>query len=170
MLDDSRSAISQRRHIRRGAQLSPFRPDGAVPRRLSPTTTSNPPNNHRPLTLQLLPIPLLALRLAILEPRAGMTLEQTVLSAKVTLTEAAVADDALGGLAAVLCAAAYLLGWHAAAEGESHVQGGEGGDVVVGKGVRGVEEVAAGVDEADVAGGLGGCAGGRGGKGGWGKG
>lgn len=77
-----------------------------------------------------------------------MALEHAVFAAEVALAEAAVADDALGGVAAVLEAAAELLG-RAAEEREREVQGAFAGDVVGGEGVGGGGEVVAGVDEAE---------------------
>lgn len=50
-----------------------------------------------------------------------VVLEQAVLATVVAVAEAAVADDALGALLAVLVRATYLLGGHAAAEGREQV-------------------------------------------------
>jgi hypothetical protein len=70
---------------------------------------SNALDSNCPLALQLLLIALLVLLLAVLQARAVMWLEHAVLAAEVTSAEAAVADDALGGVAAVLETAADLL-------------------------------------------------------------
>lgn len=78
-----------------------------------------------------------------------MVLEQPVLATVVAVAEAAVADDALGALPAVLVGAADLLGGHAAEEREGQVQGRLVLDVIVGQGPRG-REVLAGVDQAEV--------------------
>lgn len=69
-----------------------------------------------PLALELLLVALLVLLLAVLQPGAAVRLQHAVLAAEVTRAEAAVADDALRCVAAVLEAAADLL-WAAAADG-----------------------------------------------------
>ena len=104
------------------------------------------------LAIQLVGVALVALLLAVLEPLALVVLEQAVLAAVVARAEAAVADDALGGVLALLERAADLLGGHAAAHGQGHVQGGVGGDVVVGQRCGAAREVLAGVDYAQVVG------------------
>ena len=78
-----------------------------------------------------------------------MVLEQPVFATVVAVAEAAVADDALGALLAVLVVAADLLGRHAAEEREGQVERRLALDVVVGEVSRG-REVSAGVDEAEV--------------------
>jgi hypothetical protein len=80
---------------------------------------------------------------------ALVVLEQPVLATVVAVAEAAVADDALGALLAVLVVAADLLGRHAAEEREGQVERRLALDVVVGQVPRG-REVSAGVDEAEV--------------------
>lgn len=62
-----------------------------------------------------------------------MILQHAVLPAEMPRAEPAVADDTLGGLLALLEAAADLLRRHAAADGEEEVERGVGEDV------RGVE-------------------------------
>lgn len=78
-----------------------------------------------------------------------MVLEQPVLATVVAVAEAAVADDPLGALAAVLVRAADLLGRHAAAQAAGDVQRGLALDVLLGERARG-REVAACVHEAEV--------------------
>lgn len=98
----------------------------------------------------------MALLLAVLQPAALVVLQHAMLAAEVPLAERAVAHDALRAVLAVFEGALHLLGGHAAADGERHVQGrglrqevrdrGGGG----GGGGAGGGEVLAGVDEADV--------------------
>lgn len=78
-----------------------------------------------------------------------MVLEQPVLATVVAVAEAAIADDALGALLAVLVAAANLLRGHAAEKGGRQVEGRLALDVVVGQRPRG-QQVLAGVDEAEI--------------------
>ena len=94
----------------------------------------------------------MALLLAVLEPLTLVVLEQPVLPAEMPVAEAAIADDALGGVLALLVAAADLLRWHPAAQRQGHVQGAVGRDGVGGQRRRGRREVLAGVDEAQVRG------------------
>ena len=65
----------------------------------------------------------------ILEAAALVILQHAMLAAVVAGAEAAVANDALGLLLAVLEAAADLLGWHAASHGQEEVQRAVGEDV-----------------------------------------
>lgn len=109
-------------------------------------------DRHRPLFLETLRIPLVALLLAVLEAGALMVLQQAVLPAKVTGAEAAVADDALRRVLARLEAASNLLGRHTTTQREGHVQRRVGCDGVVGECVGSVREVLAGVHEAQVRG------------------
>lgn len=111
---------------------------------------SNTLDRHGPLAIQLGRIPLVALLLAVLEPLALVVLEQAVLPAEVARAEAAVADDALGGVLALLEGAPDLLGGHAAAQGECHVQDGVGRQGEAGEGFGRGGEVLAGVHEAQV--------------------
>ena len=74
------------------------------------------------LAIQLVGVALMALLLAVLEPLALVVLEQAVLAAVVARAEAAVADDALRRVFAQFETAADLLGGHAAAQRERHVQ------------------------------------------------
>jgi hypothetical protein len=76
----------------------------------------------------------MTLLLTILEPFALMILEQPVLPAVMSAAEPAVADDALRRVPALLEGTAYLLGWHAAAHRQRHVQGSVGGDRIGGEG------------------------------------
>ena len=86
-------------------------------------------DSDRPLALELLLVALLILLLAILETRAVMRFQHAVLAAEVARAEAAVADDALRGIAAVLEAAANLFGC-AAADWKGEVDCGLAGDGV----------------------------------------
>ena len=94
----------------------------------------------------------MALLLTVLQALALMVLQHTVLTAVVAAAEAAVADDALRRILAVLERAADLLRGHAAAQRERHVQCGVGRDVVGLQGARRRREVLAGVDYAQVRG------------------
>lgn len=58
----------------------------------------------------------MTLLFTVLESLALVVLEQPVLAAKVTRTEAAVADDALRRISAVLVTAPDFLGRHAATQ------------------------------------------------------
>jgi len=80
-----------------------------------------------PLALELLLVALLILLLAVLEACAVMRFQHAVLAAEVAGAEAAVADDALCGIAAFLEAAANLFGC-AAADGQGEVDCGLAGD------------------------------------------
>lgn len=95
----------------------------------------------------------MTLLLTILQPLAPMVLQQPVLPAEMPRTKPAVPDDALRRVPALLERAAYLLGRHAAAQGQRHVQGGAGRQGERGQRRRGRGEVLAGVDEAQVGGG-----------------
>lgn len=102
--------------------------------------------------MQPLSIPLMAFLLAVLEAVALVVLQHAVLAAVVAAAEAAVADNGLGAILAVLERAADLLGGHSTAQGQGHVQGGIGADAVFGEGGGGRREVLAGVDYAEVGG------------------
>ena len=86
-------------------------------------------DSNSPLALKLLLVALLVLLLAILEACAVMRFEHAVLAAEVAGAEAAVADDALRSVTAVLEAAADLFGC-AAADRERKVDCGLAGDGV----------------------------------------
>jgi hypothetical protein len=105
-------------------------------------------DGHRPLTIQPLRIPLMALLFAVLQALALMILKQAMLPAEMARAEPAVADDALRRVAALLGAAPDLLGRHPAAQRQRHVQRGVGGDGVRGERGRGRGQVLAGVHEA----------------------
>jgi hypothetical protein len=77
-----------------------------------------------------------------------MRLEHAVFAAEVAGAEAAVADDALRSVAAVLLAAANALG-SAAADRQGEVDGGFAGYGMGGEGRGRVGEMFAGVDEAE---------------------
>jgi hypothetical protein len=94
-----------------------------------PSSDLNSSDGNRPLALKLLLVALLVLLLAVLEPRTAVRLQHAVLAAEVAGAEAAVAYDALRGVAAVLEAAADLLG-PAAADGLREVDRGLAGDGV----------------------------------------
>jgi hypothetical protein len=107
-------------------------------------------DRHRPLTVQLRRVPLVALLLAVLQPLALVIFQKAVLATKVSGAEAAVANDALCRVLAFLEAAADLLRRHAPAHGQRHVQRCVGRDVQVGQRRQGRREVLAGVHEAQV--------------------
>ena len=113
---------------------------------------SNALDGHRPLAIQLVRIPLMALLLAVLQPLALVVLQQAVLPAKVSAAEPAVADDALRGVFAIFVAAADLLGGHPAAQGQRHVQRCVGRDSVVGERCGRGRQVLPCVHEAQVRG------------------
>jgi hypothetical protein len=94
-----------------------------------PSSDLNSSDGNRPLALKLLLVALLVLLLAVLEPRTAVRLQHAVLAAEVAGAEAAVADNALRRVAAVLEAAADLLG-PAAADGLREVDRGLAGDGV----------------------------------------
>jgi hypothetical protein len=87
-------------------------------------------DSHRPLTIQPLRIPLMALLLTVLEALTLMILEQAMLPAEVACAEPAVPDNALRRVAALFETATDLLGRHSAAQGKRHVQGCVGRDGV----------------------------------------
>jgi len=66
----------------------------------------------RSLCLELCGVALVRLLLAVFQAAALVILEQAVAAAEMALAEAAVPDDALGGLLALLGGAADLLGRH----------------------------------------------------------
>ena len=68
----------------------------------------------------------MALLLAVLEATALVVLQHPMPAAEVALAEGAVAHDPLRAVLAVLEGAFYLLGRHAAADGQGHVQGRRG--------------------------------------------
>jgi hypothetical protein len=129
---------------------TPIKP--ATPRhpatRTAPTVRLHAFDSHRPLAIQPLRIPLVALLLAVLETLALVVFEQPMLSAEVAGAEAAVADDALCCVAALLETAPYLLGRHSAAQRQRHVQRCVGRDGVGCERRRGRGQVLTGVHEA----------------------
>jgi hypothetical protein len=74
-------------------------------------------NGNRPLAVQLIRVPLMTLLFTVLQALALVVFEHAVLTAVVAIAEAAVADDGLCAVLAVLEGAADLLWGHAAAEG-----------------------------------------------------
>lgn len=106
-------------------------------------------DGNGPLTLQLLAVAILLFLLAVLEAGTIVRLQHTVLPTKVTLAEAAVADDALCLVFALLEVAADALGT-AAADRECHVDGALPGDVVRRELLGGGGEVFPGEDQAEV--------------------
>lgn len=83
----------------------------------------------RPLALELLSVALLILLLAVLKACAVMRFQHAVLATEVARAEAAVADDALRGIAAVLEAAADLF-WCTATDWKREVDCGLAGNGV----------------------------------------
>lgn len=92
----------------------------------------------------------MALLLAVLQAFALVVLEHAVLAAVVAAAEAAVADNGLCAILAVLEGAADLLGRHAAAQGQGQVQSCVWPDGVIGEGGFRRREVLAGVDDAQI--------------------
>lgn len=113
---------------------------------------SNALDSNRPLTLQLLLIPLLILLLAVLQARTAVRLQHPVLAAEMAIAEAAVADDPLRRVAAVFETAADFLG-ASAADWQREVDCRLACDGVGGQGCARVGEVFAGVHEAEGGGG-----------------
>ena len=74
-------------------------------------------HGHRPLGIQRIRIPIMALLLTILQPAALVVLEHAMLAAEVPLAERQIAHDALRPVLAVLEGAFHLLRRHAAADG-----------------------------------------------------
>lgn len=102
----------------------------------------DPFDSHSPLTIQLLRIPRMRLLLAVFQPRAVVTLQHPVLGAVLAHAEAALADDRVDLLLALLVHNVFLVvaGWllgHAAPEREREVEGAL--RCYGGKGRRGVE-------------------------------
>jgi len=91
----------------------------------------------------------MALLLTILQSLTLVILKQPMLPTEVTLAEAAVAYNALRRVLALLERAPYLLGRHAAAQGQRHVQRAVGRDGVRLERRCGGREVLAGVHEAE---------------------
>lgn len=83
----------------------------------------DPLDSHRPLGIQRVRVAVVALLLAVLQAAALVVLQHAMLAAEVALAEGAVAHDPLRPVLAVLEGALYLLGRHAAADGQRHVQG-----------------------------------------------
>ena len=81
----------------------------------------------RPLALELLLVALLVLLLAVLEACAVVRFQHAVLAAEVAGAKAAVADDTLRGVTALLEAASDLFGC-ATTDGEGEVDCGLAGD------------------------------------------
>ena len=98
----------------------------------TPQSLSDPLHSHRPLRIQRIRIPIMALLLTVLQPTTLMILQHAMLAAEMALAERAIAHDPLGAVFAVLEGAFQLLGRHAAPDGQGHVQGRgwgeEGGD------------------------------------------
>lgn len=115
----------------------------------------DPLDSNSPLPLQLRRIPLMALLLAVLQPRAVMALQQPMLRAVLARAEAALAHYGLDLLLALVRGVVLLVvalgefGRHAAANGESEMEGGLVSDVGFLEGCCG-GEVPAGEDEAEV--------------------
>ena len=93
-------------------------------------------DSERPLAIQLIGIPLMALLLTILQTLALVVLQHAVLTAVMTAAEPAVADNRLCTVFAILERAADLLGRHSTAKWQCHVQSRVRGDGVFGKGGR----------------------------------
>jgi len=95
---------------------------------------SNALDSNGALAVQLIRIPVVALLLAVLESDALVVLEHAMTAAVSAFAEAAVADDGLGAVLAVLEGAADLLGGHSAAQREGEMEGGIGPDGVISQG------------------------------------
>lgn len=75
-----------------------------------PLAASYTLDDHCPLGVQLVGIPGVGFLLAVLQAAAGVCFQHTVLRAEVAVAKAAVADDPLGGLLALLEVASGLAG------------------------------------------------------------
>lgn len=102
------------------------------------------------LAVELVGIAAVALLLAVLEALALVVLEHAVLTAVMARAEAAVADNGLGAVLAVLEGTADLLWRHAATQGQGEVQSRVWADGVVGQGCFWGGEMLAGVDYAQI--------------------
>lgn len=107
-------------------------------------------DRHSSLAVQLVRVSLVALLLAVLQAGALVVLQHSVLAAVVAIAEAAVTDNSLSRILAVLERASDLLGRHSTSKRQCYVQCGVGLDVVGLKRRVGCGEVLAGVDDAEV--------------------
>lgn len=94
----------------------------------------------------------MTLLLAVFEAVALVVLQEAVLAAEMPVAEAAITDDALRRVLALLVAAADLLGWHAAAQRQCHVQRSVRRDCILAERCGARRQVLAGVDKAQVSG------------------
>jgi len=94
-------------------------------------THSDPLDNMCSFGIKLRGVTIVRFLLAVFQSITFVILQQTMLATVMAVAEAAVADDALGTLFAVLVCAADLLGWHAAAEAAGDVDRRLALDVVV---------------------------------------
>jgi len=87
------------------------------------TCALDPLDDHGPFRVQLYGVLLVALLLAVLQAGTFVVLQHPMLAAVMARAETTVADDALGGFLAVLEGASYLLGRHAASDGQGEGEG-----------------------------------------------
>lgn len=69
-------------------------------------------DDHRPLGVQLVGVSGVGFLLAVLQTAAGVCFQHAMFRAEVAVAKAAVADDSLGGLLALLEVASGLAGSH----------------------------------------------------------
>lgn len=115
---------------------------------------SNPLNDDRALTVQLVRIPLMAFLLAVFQTGAFMILQHAMFAAEMSVAKTTVADDALRRFFAVFVSTSDFPRRHAPAYGEGHIDGGRRWDVERGKGGGGGagRQVFAEMDESERAG------------------
>ena len=145
----------QQQHVGRGYSfllLFPFFIDGRTDRTDDGRMGLDALDGNGALAVELVCVAGMAFLLAVLEALALVVLKHAVLAAVVAAAEAAVADNGLGTVLAVLEGAADLLGRHAAAQRQGQVQGCVWADGVVGEGCFRRRKVLAGVDDAQIRG------------------
>lgn len=82
----------------------------------------DPLDSHRSLGIQRIRVAIVTLLLAILQPTALVILQHPMLAAEMPLAERAITHYPLRAVLAVFEGAFYLLGGHAAADGQGHVE------------------------------------------------
>ena len=130
-------------------------------------TTLDAPDRNGPLVVQPLGVSLVGLLLAVLQALALVVLEEPVLAAEMAGAEAAVAHYALRRVLACLETTPDLLGRHATAQREGHVQHRVRRERERGQGGARRGQMAAGMHETQVGGGQAVSQGEEGGEGGY---
>ena len=107
-------------------------------------------NCDRAFALELLPVAILLLLLTVFQAAAVVRLQHAVSAAEVALTEAAVADNTLGGILALLKIAANLFRASTSAQRQGEMQRGSGTDIVCVQTGRQFGQVTTGMHEAQI--------------------